>query len=383
MLYSIFSQETHIAKAGDLESGRLKEAIARAEVTLWIRGLRVIIATGASPNTLSLFFERQGISVKRKYAVITGFMGQIQDRFAVYGVNRSFEEMVKVAATIKGCSGLEVVYPQQVQDPVKAKKILDDHGMGVAALNVNVKGESKWAFGSISSPNEATKREAVQYMKTGLDFAATLGCDKVTISFLNDGTDYPFELDFARAWNDAVACVREAAGYRPDVKLSLEYKLSEPRARGFMSDAGKTALLCEKTGLANVGVTLDTGHALQCLEVLSDSAAFLAMTGRLFHVHVNDNYRNWDWDMVPGTVNFWDFLEFCMYLDILGYDQWITADVFPQRHDAVRIMEKTFEWMDYMFSVTDAIRADGKLFDMLRAGCDAFETMDYVRGFVK
>lgn len=321
--------------------------------------------------------------MKRNYAVITGFMGQIQDRFATYGVNRDFEEMVRVAATIKGCSGLEVVYPQQVQDPVKAKQILDNHGMGVAALNVNVKSEPKWVFGSISSPDEAIRKEATQYMKTGLDFAAELGCGKVTISFLNDGSDYPFEFDYARAWNDALACVREAANYRPDVRLSLEYKLSEPRVHGFMSDAGKTALFCEKTGCANVGVTLDTGHALQCLEILSDSAAFLGMTGRLFHVHVNDNYRNWDWDMVPGTINFWEFVEFCLYLDKLGYNEWITADVFPQRHDAVRIMEKTFEWMDYMFGVSDAIRADGKLFKMIQAGCDAFETMDYVRKLVK
>lgn len=321
--------------------------------------------------------------MRRKYAVITGFMGQLQDRFATYGVQRNFEEMVQVASTIKGCSGLEVVYPQQVKDPVKAKKILEENGMGVAALNVNVKGEPKWLYGSISSPDAGTRKEAVEYMKTGLDYAAELGCNKVTISFLNDGSDYPFELDFERAFNDAVKCVREAAAYRPDVKLSLEYKPSEPRVHGFLNNAGKMAFFCEKVGLDNVGVTLDTGHALQALEVLSDSAAFLGTTKKLFHVHVNDNYRNWDWDMVPGMVNFWEFVEFCAYLDKIDYSEWITADVFPQRHDSVRIMEKTFEWMDYMFDISDAITSDGKVFEMMNNGCDAFETMDYVRRIVK
>lgn len=321
--------------------------------------------------------------MKRKYAVITGFMGKIQDRFATYGVERSFEEMVEVASTIKGCSGLEVVYPQQVQDPVKAKEILANHGMGVAALNVNVKGEPKWMFGSISSPNEKTRREATQYMKTGLDYASVLGCNKVTISFLNDGSDYPFELDFARAFGDAVLCVREAALHRPDVRLSLEYKASEPRVHGMLNNAGKMAYFCEKVGLPNVGVTLDTGHALQSLEILSDSVAFLGTTNRLFHIHVNDNYRNWDWDMVPGTVNFWEFVEFCLYLDRLNYTEWLTADVFPQRHDAVRIMEKTFEWMDYLFEISGALLADGKIFDMMNQGADAFETMDYVRKFMR
>ncbi|MGE5614247.1 MAG: sugar phosphate isomerase/epimerase family protein [Bacillota bacterium] len=321
--------------------------------------------------------------MRRKYAVITGFMGKIQDRFAQYAPERSFETMVQMASTIKGCSGLEVVYPQEVQDPVKAKEILDKYGMGVAALNVNLKGEPKWLFGSISSPNPETRKEAAKYIKTGLDLAAGLGCNKVTVSFLNDGSDYPFELDFVRAFNDAVECIRECAMYRTDVKLSLEYKASEPRVHCLLNNAGKMAYFCNMVGMDNVGVTLDAGHALQSLEIMGDSVAFLGATNRLFHIHVNDNYRNWDWDLVPGTVNFWEYLEFCIYLDKVGYDGWITADVFPQRHNPIRIMEKTFDLMDYMFDIAEAIQADGDIFKMMNSGCDAFEVMDYVRKFVK
>ena len=104
--------------------------------------------------------------MRRKYAVITGFMGKIQDRFAQYAPERSFEQMVQMASTIKGCSGLEVVYPQQVTDPVKAKQILDNYGMGVAALNVNVKGEPKWLFVFISSPDAAVDKKLFNILKT-------------------------------------------------------------------------------------------------------------------------------------------------------------------------------------------------------------------------
>ena len=321
--------------------------------------------------------------MKRKYAVITGFMGKIQDRFIQYQPERSFEEMVEMSAKIKNCSGLEVVYPQQVTDPVKAKQILDNNGMGVAALNVNLKSEPKWLFGSISSPDEKIRKEAAEYIKTGLDIAAGLQCRKLTVSFLNDGSDYPFELDFVRAFNDAVECIREAGSHRKDVLLSLEYKHSEPRVHGMLNNAGKMAYFCEMVGLDNVGVTLDTGHALQSLEILSDSVAFLGTTNRLFHVHINDNYRNWDWDMVPGTINFWEFIEFCMYLDKVNYTDWLTADVFPQRHDPIRIMEKTFEWMEYMFEISDAIQKDRDIFAMMNGGADAFEMMDHVRRFLK
>lgn len=161
----------------------------------------------------------------------------------------------------------------------------------------------------------------------------------------------------------------------------MEYKLSEPRAHCLLGNAGKTAYFCELVGRKNVGITLDVGHALQAGEVPADSAAFLGTTGKLFYVHVNDNYRNWDWDMVPGTVNFWDYLEFIMYLKKVNYTGWITADVFPQRHDATRIMEKTFEWMDYLIAVTDQID-EKTLFEMMN-NKDAFDMMDYVRDCIK
>ena len=52
----------------------------------------------------------------RKYSIITGFMGKVKDRFIDYQPARSMEEMVKMASGIKGCSGLEVVYPQNFTD---------------------------------------------------------------------------------------------------------------------------------------------------------------------------------------------------------------------------------------------------------------------------
>ena len=214
-----------------------------------------------------------------------------------------------------------------------------------------------------------------------MDSAAELGCNMVTTALLNDGADYPFELDYVRAFNDTLDGIREAAEYRSDVKISLEYKASEPRVHCLLNNAGKMAYFCQLVGKENVGVTLDVGHALQALEIPADSAAFLGSTGKLFYVHINDNYRNWDWDMVPGTVNIWDYLEFILYLKKVNYNGWITADVFPQRHDPVRIMEKTFEWMDRLFDIVESM--DEKvLFEMMN-NKDAFDILDYVRSFVK
>ena len=296
--------------------------------------------------------------MERKYSIITGFMGKVQDRFIDYQPARPMEEMVEMAAKVKGCKGLEVVYPQNFTDPVKVKELLDAYGLKVSTVNLNVKGDQVFRFGSYSSPYKASRDASLKMLKEAMDAAAILGCNMVTTAPLNDGVDYPFELDYIRAFNDCADVLREGAAHRPDVKLSLEYKPSEPRVHCMFSNAGKMAALCEKIGLDNVGVTLDIGHALYAGEVPADSLCFLSEMKRLFYIHVNDNFRNWDWDMLPGSVNLWDYVEFAMYMKRVGYDGWITADVFPQRHDPIKIMTQTFEWMDFIFDLADKLNIE-------------------------
>ena len=231
----------------------------------------------------------------RKYATITGFMGGLQDRFANYQPKRSMEEMVAMAAKIKGCSGLEVVYPQNFTEPAYVKRLLEDHGLGVSTVNLNVKGEEKFRYGSFSSVEKAVREESVRYLKNAMDAAAELGCGIVTTALLNDGQDYPFEIDQYDAFNRALEGIQECAEYRKDVRISLEYKLAEPRIHCLFNNAGKMACFAQMTGCENVGVTLDSGHAYLALEEPADTVSFLAAAKRLFYVHINDNTRNWDW----------------------------------------------------------------------------------------
>lgn len=315
--------------------------------------------------------------MERKYAVITGFLGKIKDRFIDYQPPREMEEMMEMASRIKGCSGLEVVYPQNFSDPIKVKSLLKQYNLEVSTVNLNVKGDEIWRYGSFSAPDPLARKKAVEALKLAMDCAAEFGCNMVTTAPLNDGADYPFELDFNRAFHNMVESITEAAEYRNDVKISLEYKFSEPRVHCLLNNAGKTAAFCESVGKDNVGVTLDVGHAFQAGEVPADSVAFLAAMNRLYYIHINDNYRNWDWDLLPGTVNLWDYVEFLVYLKRSGYDSWITADVFPGRHDPIEIMTKTFEWMDFLWDLADKFETDALFLKMNRTS--SLEMLDYMR----
>ncbi|MBD3242946.1 MAG: TIM barrel protein [Chitinivibrionales bacterium] len=315
-----------------------------------------------------------------KYSVITGFLGRLKDRFIDYHPARQLDEMLAMAARIKGCEGVELVYPQDFAEPATVKDLLKQHNLGVAAVNLNVKSEDKWRFGSFTNPDPGIRAEAVDYLRRAMDIAADLGCNLVTSAFLNDGEDYPFETDFVAAFDNTVKGVAEGASHRDDVRVALEYKASEPRVHCLIGNAGKAAYIAQLTGRDNVGVNVDIGHALQSQEIPAESIAFLGATGKLFYVHINDNYRNWDWDLVPGTVNLWDYLELLFYLRRVGYDGWITADVFPQRHDQIRVMEKTFEWMDYCIAKVDKL--DEKQFVEMMRTKDAFDMLDAVRELI-
>ena len=102
--------------------------------------------------------------------------------------------------------------------------------------------------------------------------------------------------------------------------------------------------------------------------------AGIAQAGRLFLVHVNDNYRNWDWDMIPGAVNPWDLVELMFHLDELGYAGWLTSDVAPFRLEAVKTCSSAYRSILWAERVIEKIGRD-ELRRILREG-DPIDALD-------
>ena len=278
------------------------------------------------------------MSAEIKFAAILGFMGQQRDRFQVFGPPYTLAEKIQRAAQVEHIGAIEIVYPHEFEDPAVTRQLMLDAGLQCSSVNVNIKADPIFHMGSLTSPDPAIRAKAVEYLKAGMDLAPEMGTDVVTCCPLGDGHDYSFQVDYVQAWEWLLEGVREAAAYRPDVRLSLEYKLNETRAHCIVGTASTALNISEQVGLDNLGVTVDIGHALFALETPSLSLAQLAHAGRLFLVHINDNYRNWDWDLVPGSVNWWDWIETLLYLEKVGYDGWLVSDVMPARLDAVKVI---------------------------------------------
>jgi xylose isomerase len=276
-----------------------------------------------------------------KFSVILSLLGKVGDRFAAYGEAQTTADLFQLASQVNGLDGVELIYPFEFRDVEEVKRLLGTHSLECSAVNVNVKAEPKFHRGSFTSIDPEVRAEAVRYLKTGMDLAASLGCHLVTIGQLADGHDYPFEVDYGQAWRWLREGIGEAASYRSDVKVSMEYKRSETRTHCVLNSAATALHLINQIGSPNLGGTIDLGHALYVAETPAQIVALLADADRLFLVHVNDNYREFDWDMIPGTVNFWDWLETFLYLDEVGYDGWYTSDVTPARLDPLRVADIT------------------------------------------
>ena len=150
-----------------------------------------------------------------------------------------------------------------------------------------------------------------------------------------------------------------ACAHNRDVRVCIEYKKSDPRARVLFGSAGETASFCLLTGADNLGATLDIGHALYGEENPAQSAALLAKANRLFYVHLNDNDGHWDWDMLPGVYHLWEFVEFFFALRRLGYDDdWYGFDVFPKEHDTVENFAAAMALTRKLESITDRIDSE-------------------------
>jgi len=290
-----------------------------------------------------------------KMAIITGFLSQTKDRFHEYNRPLNLDQKFELLSGIDGYDGVEIVYPYEVKDPVQTRKILDKHGLSIAAVNVNVKAEPEFRNGGLTSHNRAVRAKAVRFIKEAKDFAAAVGADKVTCCPLGDGYEFAFQYDYAQAWRYLVESFGEAGGYKTEVPLFIEYKPSETRGRCFVDTASKTLCLLNDMQCRGMGVTLDFGHSMYGNENPAEALVLLAESRYRYYIHINDNDGKWDWDYFCGTKHFLEYVEFLFYLKQYGYQDYFTSDTSPTRWDIKGTFEANSRMTNRIWALLDKI----------------------------
>ncbi len=294
--------------------------------------------------------------------------GNCADRYCLGGYGgggNTVEEMLDLSLKVEGLDGLELVGNWHVNDKNirDVAKMFKDRGLKIPMLVPDLWTQAKWGKGSLAAPDAKTRQAAVDEVKKVMDWAAELGCPYVDVWPGQDGFDYSFQADFPAAWGWLREGLAACAQHNNRVRVLVEYKLKEPRTHCFVSNVGKVLLLLQ--GLDQVGVLLDAGHALAATENIAEAAALLSRYGKLDYIHLNDNFRSWDDDMMVGSVHLIEYLEFVYWLRRVEYKGWLTLDIFPYREDGVQAAIECRDWMNGLFraveragmsSFADAIR---------------------------
>lgn len=234
-------------------------------------------------------------------------------------------------AATAGLTAADLNYPDHfVNDsPADLTRALDDNGMILNGMAMRYYTDPGYKLGAFTHPDADVRRTAIDETKRGLDVLAEMGGSLMTLWMGQDGFDYSFQMDYARAWGDTIDAMIEVADHNPAIDIALEYKPNEPRAFALMPDAATTLLAIKEIGRDNTGVTLDFAHVLYADEMPAFAAALVARNSRILGVHLNDGYGKWDNGLMVGAVHPIQTVELLVELERSGYNGAIYFDTFP------------------------------------------------------
>ena len=318
---------------------------------------------------------------KRNYSIILGNLGNTCDRFLSTGYKEqpSKEELFRRAASIDDASGIELVGSWDIttENVKQVKTLLEETGKKCASIIPEHFSSKIWGKGAFTSRDPDIRKKAVEHTKEMIDAAVELGCDLINLWPGEDGYDYPLQGNFDEAYPQFLQAIRECADYNPKVRIALEFKPKEPRNYCYLARSADTLLMALDTERENVGVTIDTGHAMVAGENIAEAAFRLNSKGKLFHLHFNDNYRSWDDDMIVGSIHHVEYIELLYWLRNMDYQGWYSMDQYPYREDGVKAISESIENLKALETVIDRYGED-RIGNLIKEG-DATEITAGVR----
>ncbi len=244
--------------------------------------------------------------------------GDSGTRFATFqqaGRPRDVFERLEDAAEVNRLTGsagaVALHFPWDAVDDLGAlRRHAGELGLRIGAVNANLFQDADYKLGSVTHPDEAIRRKAIDHLLECVRIAAELGSTAQSL-WLADGTNYPGQDDLAGRRRRLVESLREVYAALPEEQeLLVEYKLFEPAFYATdLADWGAALLVCQKLG-ERARVLVDLGHHAQGTNV-EQIVALLAEEDRLGGFHFN-NRKYADDDLIVGSVNPFElFLIFC------------------------------------------------------------------------
>jgi xylose isomerase len=298
------------------------------------------------------------------------------------GKNKVTTADLLARAATAGLTAADLNYPDHLNDdsPADLCAVLADNGMVLNGMAMRYYTDPQYKLGAFTHPDVDIRRKAIDETKRGLDALAEMGGRLMTLWMGQDGFDYSFQMEYARAWDSTIEAMAEVADHNPQIDIALEYKPNEPRAFALMPDAATTLLALGEIGRSNTGVTLDFAHVLYADEMPAFAAALIARHSRILGVHLNDGYGKWDNGLMVGAVHPLQTVELLVELERAGYDGAIYFDTFPDHSglDPVAEARTNIDAVQRLRRISKGLAANAELREAI-ARQDATRSMQIVQ----
>jgi L-rhamnose isomerase/sugar isomerase len=232
-------------------------------------------------------------------------------RFSGGGEPRSLEEKIEdvgLLHALNGSSGaISLHIPWDIpKNAASVKALAAQYGLRFDAMNSNTfqdqpGQEHSYKFGSMQHTDKAVRQQAIEHNIEVIRHGIALGSESLTV-WLSDGSSFPGQLNFRKAFERTLACLEEVYAALPDNwKMFVEYKAFEPNFYSMtVGDWGQSLNYASKLG-PKAYTLVDLGHHLPNANI-EQIVSLLLMDGKLGGFHFNDS-KYGDDDLTVGSIN--------------------------------------------------------------------------------
>ncbi len=231
-------------------------------------------------------------------------------RFPGGGEPRSLEEKIEdiglLHALNRSSGAISLHIPWDIpEDASHIQKLASDYGLQFDAMNSNTFQDQpdqklSYKFGSMQHVNKAVRTQAIDHNIEVIKYGVELGSKSLTV-WLSDGSSFPGQLNFRKAFQNTLESLQEVYEALPDDwKIFVEYKAYEPNFYSTtVGDWGQSLLYSSKLG-KKAYTLVDLGHHLPNANI-EQIVALLLMEGKLGGFHFNDS-KYGDDDLTVGSI---------------------------------------------------------------------------------
>ena len=231
-------------------------------------------------------------------------------RFPRGGEPRSLEEKIEdvglLHALNRSSGAISLHIPWDI--PTNAndiKNLAKRHGLRFDAMNSNTFQDQpgqklSYKFGSMQHVDKEVRKQAIDHNIEVIKYGEALGSKSLSV-WLSDGSTFPGQLNFRKAFLNTLESLREVYAALPaDWKIFVEYKAYEPNFYSTtVGDWGQSLLFTSKLG-PKAYTLVDLGHHLPNANI-EQIVALLLMEEKLGGFHFNDS-KYGDDDLTVGSI---------------------------------------------------------------------------------